>query len=51
MPVQVPGGDVGVTAYTAVTANAVVLLRVPGIVLPVPDAPPVYPAPVGEPQA
>ena len=47
LPIQVPGGDVGVTVYVAVTADEVVLLSVAVIVLPVPDTPPVYPVPPG----
>ena len=49
VPVQVPGGDTGVTLYTAVAAAAVVLLSVPvSVALPAaPDAPPVILAPAG----
>ena len=45
VPVHVPVADVGVTLYVAVTALAVVLLRLSATVLPVPDAPPVRPVP------
>ena len=48
VPEHVPGGDVGVTLYTAVTADALVLVSVPFTVLwPDDDAPPVKPLPVG----
>jgi len=51
VPIQVPGGEVGVTVYVAVAAIAEELLKVPVKRLPVPDAPPVKPVPVGELQA
>jgi hypothetical protein len=43
-PVQLP--DVGVTLYVAVTAPEVLLVKVPVIALPEPDAPPVRPEPI-----
>ncbi len=50
---QVPGGEVAVTLYVAVTAAAVVLLRTSASKLaPAPDEPPVRPVPlVGAAQA
>ena len=45
LPVHVP--DLGVTVYVAVTADAVVLVRVlVTLATPVPDAPPVRPVPL-----
>ncbi len=47
VPVQVPGGDVGVTLYTAVTGAPVVLVSTSVIVLlAVPEDPPVTPVPM-----
>ena len=51
-PVHVPGGDTGVTLYTAVAAFAVVLVSVPfTLFVAVPDAPPDKLAPEGAAQA
>ena len=46
VPVHVPVADVGVTLYVAVTALAVLLLRLSvRMLLAVPDVPPVRPVP------